>query len=69
MYIKTHQYVAENALLSAFHISREGIAPMLAVLIRHGHVQKIVNGRGDKLSAQVFYTWQENKVIPILTIL
>ena len=66
-YIETHQYVAESCLLTSFHISREGIAPMLAVLMKRGHIQKIVNSRGGKLKAQVFYTWHKDKVIPMVT--
>ncbi|MDN2663646.1 FeoC-like transcriptional regulator [Psychromonas sp. 14N.309.X.WAT.B.A12] len=66
-YIETHQYVAESRLLTTFHISREGVAPMLAILMKRGHIQKIVNSRGDKLSAQIFYTWQKDKVIPLVT--
>jgi len=68
-YIEMHQYVEESRLLTAFHISREGIAPMLAILMKQGHVQKIVNSRGNKLKAQVFYSWQKNKVIPLVTFL
>ncbi|WP_181817759.1 MULTISPECIES: FeoC-like transcriptional regulator [unclassified Psychromonas] len=67
-YIETHQYVAESRLLSTFHISREGVAPMLAVLMQRGHIKKIVNTRGDRLSAQIFYSWQKDKMIPLVSV-
>ena len=68
-YIKSQQRVEESALLKAFHLKANGLAPMIEILIRNGHVQKTINNRGDKLPAQVFYTWQERKVIPMTTML
>jgi len=68
-YIKTQQRVEESALLKAFHLKANGLAPMIEILIRNGHVQKTINNRGDKLPVQVFYTWQERKVIPMTTML
>jgi hypothetical protein len=68
-YIKTQQRVEETTLLKAFHLKANGLAPMIEILIRNGHVQKTINNRGNKLPAQVFYTWQERKVIPMTTML
>lgn len=68
-YIKTQQRVEESALLKAFHLKANGLAPMIEILIRNGHVQKTINDRGNTLPAQVFYTWQDRKVIPMTTML
>lgn len=68
-YIKKLQRVEESQLLKAFRLNKNGLAPMIEILIRTGHVQKTVNRRGDTLSAQVFYSWQEHKLIPMTTII
>lgn len=68
-YIETHQRVAESALLKEFRLNERGLAPFVEMLIRNGNVQKTVVGRGDKLTAQVFYSWQTLKVIPMTTVL
>lgn len=68
-YIKTQQRIEESALLKAFHLQPNGLAPMIEILIRSGHVQKTINNRGERLPAQVFYSWQEHKVIPMVTLL
>tara|TARA_R110001583_G_scaffold34784_3_gene116405 strand:- start:1974 stop:2204 length:231 start_codon:yes stop_codon:yes gene_type:complete len=67
--IETRQRVDENALLKEFKLHQNGLAPMIEILIRSGHVQKIVNKRGKSLPVQVFYSWHKTKVIPITTLL
>ena len=68
-YIKNKQRVDENDLLKHFHLHANGLAPMMNILINHGHIQKTINGRGERLSVQVFYSWKEIKVIPMITLL
>jgi hypothetical protein len=68
-YIKKQQRVEEGTLLKAFRLTSSGLAPMIEILIRNGHVQKTINNRGATLPAQVFYSWQERKVIPMTTVL
>jgi len=68
-YIQTQQRVEESALLKKFRLSQHGLAPMIEVLIRTGHVQKTVNRRGDRLIPKVFYSWHNVAVIPTTTIL
>jgi len=67
IYIQTQQRVDETTLLKHFHLKPNGLAPMVEMLIRSGHVQKTISGRGKRLSAQIFYSWQGNKVIPMTT--
>ncbi|WP_137297326.1 FeoC-like transcriptional regulator [Psychromonas sp. SP041] len=68
-YIKTQQRVDEVTLLKHFHLKQNGLAPMIEILIGSGHVQKTVSRRGEQLSAHVFYSWQENQVIPMTVLL
>ncbi|WP_160061035.1 FeoC-like transcriptional regulator [Psychromonas sp. L1A2] len=68
-YIQKQQHVDEATVLKQFHLKQNGLAPMIEILIRSGHVQKTVSSRGDRLTAQVFYSWQENQVIPMTTLL
>lgn len=68
-YIQTQQRVEEGVLLRKFRLSSNGLAPLIEVLIRSGNVQKTVNNRGDKLVAQVFYSWRSLKVIPMITVI
>ena len=68
-YIQTQQRVEEGVLLRKFRLSSNGLDPLIEVLIRSGNIQKTVNNRGDKLAAQVFYSWRSLKVIPIITVI
>lgn len=68
-YIETQQRVEEGTLLKHFRLQRNGLAPMIEILIRAGHIQKTINQRGDKLPPQVFYSWHKQQVIPITTLL
>lgn len=68
-FIETRQRVDESVLLKEFKLHQNGLAPMIEILIRSGHVQKIVNKRGQNLPAQIFYSWHKTKVIPITTVL
>ena len=68
-YIKTHQRVEERTLLKAFRLNERGLATFVERLVRAGHVQKTVVGRGEKLTPHVFYSWQQSKVIPMTTLL
>ena len=68
-YIQIQQRVEEGVLLKKFRLSSNGLTPFIEVLIRSGHVQKTINNRGDKLAAQVFYSWSHLKVIPTITVI
>ncbi|MDA7747061.1 FeoC-like transcriptional regulator [Psychromonas sp.] len=68
-YIELHQRVEESALLKEFRLHKNGLAPMIEILIASGHIQKTVNNRGERLPAQVFYSWHEKQLIPMTTLL
>jgi len=68
-YIQVHQRVDESALLKHFRLNKNGLEPMIDILIRNGHIQRTISRRGEKLPAQVFYSWQETTVIPMTTVL
>ena len=68
-FIETRHRVDERALLKEFKLHKNGLAPMIEILIRSGHVQKTVNKRGENLPAQIFYSWYKTKVIPMTTVL
>jgi len=67
-YIKSKQRVEESVLLAHFHLHKNGLAPMMDVLIQHGHIQKTIHQRGDKLPTQVFYRWQATEMIAMTCI-
>jgi len=67
-YIKDKQRVEESVLLVHFHLQKTGLAPMMEILIRHGHIQKTVHQRGEKLPPQVFYRWHASKMIAMTCI-
>jgi len=68
-YIQTEERVEESKLLKKFRLTKNGLAPFIEVLIRNGHIQKTINKRGETLTAQVFYSWKVEKVIPMTTLL
>ena len=68
-YIEIHQRVEESLLLKEFRLNDRGLGPFIDMLIKSGHVQKTVVGRGQKLAPQVFYSWQQMKVIPMTTMI
>ncbi|TEW51319.1 FeoC-like transcriptional regulator [Psychromonas algicola] len=68
-YIQTQQRVEEKDLLKHFRLKQSGLAPMIEILIAHGHIQKTINNRGENLPAQVFYSWKEVKVIPMTAVI
>lgn len=68
-FIKKSGEVEETKLLNHFHLSDEGLAPMMAVLLKRGKIQKTENRRGDKLPPVIYYSWALNRQIPILIII
>jgi hypothetical protein len=68
-YIQNHQRVEESVLLKHFRLQKSGLAPLIEILIRTGHVQKTVNNRGEHLPAQSFYSWRDVAVIPMTTLI
>ena len=67
-YIKNAQRVEEGKLLKHFHLRQEGLAPMMAVLLKRGKIRKTINSRGDKLPPEIYYSWSENQQIPMMTV-
>lgn len=68
-FIKEAGRVDETKLLNHFHLSGEGLAPMMAVLLKRGKIQKTVNQRGDKLPPVIYYSWSSTPQIPTLTVI
>lgn len=68
-YIKEAKRVEESRLLSHFHLSQEGIAPMMAVLLKRGYIQKTIIQRGSKLPPEIFYSYVQVAQIPTLTVI
>ncbi|MGB5446437.1 MAG: FeoC-like transcriptional regulator [Psychromonas sp.] len=68
-YIQNAQRVEENKLLKHFHLRQEGLAPMMAVLLKRGKIQKTINSRGSKLPPEIYYSWSEKQQIPMLTVI
>jgi hypothetical protein len=67
-YVKEAGRIEENKLLKHFHLSSEGLAPMMAVLLKRGKIQKIINQRGKGLPPKIYYSWTETAQIPTITV-
>lgn len=67
-YIKNAGRVEETQLLKHFHLRKEGLSPMMAVLLKRGRIQKTINKRGEKLKPEIYYSWSEKQQIPMLTV-
>lgn len=68
-YVKQAGRIEEKKLLNHFHLSSEGLAPMMAVLLKRGRIQKTINQRGAKLPPDIYYSWSETAQIPTLTVI
>jgi hypothetical protein len=67
-YVQTKGRVEEQKLLKHFHLSREGLDPMMAVLLKRGKIHKTINRRGNSLPPEIYYSWTEAAQIPTLTV-
>ena len=67
-YVKEAGRIEEKKLLKHFHLSSEGLEPMMAVLLKRGIIQKIINQRGNRLPPEIYYSWTETAQIPTLTV-
>ena len=68
-YIEEEQRIEEIKLLNHFHLSSEGLEPMMAVLLKRGKIQKTINQRGNRLVPKIYYSWSDRPQIPILTVI
>jgi DNA-binding PadR family transcriptional regulator len=68
-YIEDAQRVEEKKLLKHFHLSHQGLEPMMAVLLKRGKIHKTINQRGSKLPPVIYYSWTETAQIPTLTVI
>jgi hypothetical protein len=68
-YVKEAGRIEENKLLKHFHLSSEGLEPMMSVLLKRGKIQKTINQRGGRLPPEIYYSWAENAQIPTLTVI
>lgn len=67
-YVQQAGRIEEKKLLTHFNLSSQGLAPMMAVLLKRGQIQKTVNQRGDKLPPEIFYSWCAVAQIPTVTV-
>lgn len=67
-YVKNTGRVEEKQLLKQFHLRKEGLSPMIAVLLKRGKIQKTINTRGKKLDPEIYYSWSEKPQIPTVTV-
>ncbi|WP_354624945.1 FeoC-like transcriptional regulator [Psychromonas sp. MME2] len=68
-YIKAAKRVDEAVLLKHFRLTQEGLAPMMAVLLKRGYIQKTINQRGAKLTPIIYYSYVQVAQIPTLTVI
>ncbi|MCG6200909.1 FeoC-like transcriptional regulator [Psychromonas antarctica] len=67
-YVKQAGRIEEKKLLKHFHLSSEGLMPMMAVLLKRGKIHKTINQRGDKLPPEIYYSWTETVQIPAVSV-
>jgi len=67
-YVKNAGRIEEKQLLKHFHLRKEGLAPMMAVLLKRGKIQKTINKRGQRLKPEIYYSCSKKQQIPILTV-
>jgi len=67
-YVENAGRIEEQQLLKHFHLSREGLSPMMAVLLKRAKIQKTLNKRGETLPAKIYYSWSEKQQIPMMTV-
>lgn len=67
-YVKQAGRIEEKKLLKHFHLSCEGLAPMMELLLKRGKIQKTVSQRGGKLPPEIFYSWREIAQIPTVSV-
>jgi hypothetical protein len=68
-YVENAGRIEQLQLLKHFHLTPEGLEPMMAVLLKRGKIQKTINTRGDILSPRIFYTCTKKQQISILTVI
>jgi hypothetical protein len=68
-YVKEAGRIEEKKLLKHFHLSSEGLEPMMSVLLKRGKIQKTIIQRGERLPPEIFYSWTETAQIPTLTVI
>jgi hypothetical protein len=68
-YVKKAGRIEEKTLLKHFHLSRDGLAPMMSVLLKRGKIQKTIIQRGKSLPPDIFYSWTNTAQIPTLTVI
>ena len=68
-FIKDAKRIEEQKLLKHFHLSHQGLEPMMAVLLKRGKIHKTINRRGSRLPPEIYYSWTETAQIPTLTVI
>jgi hypothetical protein len=68
-FIKDAKRIEEKKLLKHFHLTHEGLEPMMAVLLKRGKIHKTINQRGTRLAPEIYYSWTEIAQIPTLTVI
>ncbi|KPU82055.1 hypothetical protein JI57_04965 [Psychromonas sp. PRT-SC03] len=68
VYVEVQGRVSERRLLTHFHLSEQGLAPMMEILLRRGKIHKTIDLRGGVCVKDVFYCYSDKKQIPIITL-
>ncbi|WP_094751716.1 FeoC-like transcriptional regulator [Psychromonas sp. CD1] len=68
-YVQDQGRVSESCLLKHFHLSAQGLAPMMDVLLQRGKIHKTIHLQGQLSIKKVFYRYSDKKQIPIVTVL
>lgn len=68
-YIKEQGRTSEIKLLKHFHLTSEGLEPMMSVLLKRGKIHKTINQRGSQLPPEIYYSWTDTAQIPTLTVI
>ncbi|GLS89767.1 hypothetical protein GCM10007916_08340 [Psychromonas marina] len=67
-YVKQTGRIEESALLTHFHLRKEGLDTLLAPLLKRSKIHKTVHQRGENLTPIIYYSCPARQQIASITI-
>ena len=67
-YVKKSERIEESALLTHFHLRKEGLDTLIEPLLKRSKVHKTVHQRGENLTPIIYYSCPAKQQIPSITI-
>ena len=67
-YVQKSRRIEESALLTHFHLRKEGLDTLIAPLLKRSKIHKTVHQRGENLTPIIYYSCPSKQQIPSITI-